>query len=76
MAADDDLTLIPRDVRDKLDRVGIKLHLRQWELLDLAERRQLRDRACTTAPEIETYRADLERLIRARTGAAPDRLPR
>ncbi|MGH7786593.1 MAG: nitrate reductase associated protein [Candidatus Binatia bacterium] len=75
MPADDDLALMPRSVRDKLDRVGIKLHLKQWELLTLEERRQLRDRACDSALEIAAYGAALEELIVARTGRPADRLP-
>jgi hypothetical protein len=76
MADDDDLALMPRSVRDKLDRVGIKLHLKQWELLTLEERRQLRDRACESAAEIAAYAAALEQLVLARTGRPADRLPR
>jgi hypothetical protein len=73
---DDDLALIPRSVRDKLDRVGIKLHLRDWERLSLDERRQLRDRPCDSAAEAARYREALTALIRARTGREPDRLLR
>jgi hypothetical protein len=76
MADTDDLTLMPRALRDKLDRVGIKLHLKQWELLTLDERRRLVEQACDSAAEIERYRADLTALIRQRTGRAPDLLPR
>lgn len=45
-AEEDDLALIPRSLRDKLDRVGIKLHLEEWERFTLAERRRLVDQAC------------------------------
>jgi hypothetical protein len=75
-ADEDELALIPRAVRDKLDRVGVKLHLRQWEQLGLDERRLLRDRPCGSVAEIAAYAAELEQLIRRRTGAAPDRLRR
>lgn len=74
--SDDDLTLMPRAVRDKLDRVGIKLHLQQWELLTLDERRALVERPCESAAEIARYEADLSDLIRRRTGREPDRLTR
>jgi len=73
---DDDLTLIPRAVRDKLDRVGIKLHLEQWALLTLDERRRLVANPCESDVEIERYRAELAALIRQRTGREPDRLAR
>ena len=36
-----DLALVPRSVRDKLDIVGVKLHLREWQLLTIAKRRRL-----------------------------------
>lgn len=76
MPEDDDLTLIPRVVRDKLDRVGIKLHLKQWELLTLDERRGLVAAACESDVEIERYGAELAALIRQRTGREPERLTR
>ena len=72
----DDLALIPRSLRDKLDRVGIKLHLREWELFTLAERRRLVDQPCGSADQIATLRADLTELIRRYTGREPDRLRR
>ena len=71
---DDDLALIPRALRDKLDRVGIKLHLAEWTLLTHAERRRLIDQPCGSADDIERYRAELDALIRLRTGHAPDLL--
>jgi len=73
---DDDLTLIPRSMRDKLDRVGIKLHLKQWEVLTLAERRHLVEAACDSPAEVERYRNELTALIRLRTGGEPDLLLR
>ena len=75
-APDDDLTLIPRALRDKLDRVGIKLHLSQWQQLTGDERRRLVEQACETPAEIEHYRAELSALIQQRTGRPPDRLDR
>jgi hypothetical protein len=71
---DDDLALIPRSVRDKLDRVGIKLHLTEWELLTRAEREWLRDAPCGSGDEVEHFRAALDRLVRAQTGKPPQRL--
>jgi hypothetical protein len=70
----EDLDLIPRVVRDKLDRVGIKLHLKDWQSLSLDERRRLVDMPCAAPGEIERYGRDLERLVRERTGRPPDRL--
>jgi hypothetical protein len=73
---DEDLTLIPRGLRDKLDRVGIKLHLSQWQQLTSDERRRLVDQACESPDEIDHYRAELSALIQQRTGRPPDRLDR
>lgn len=70
----DDLDLIPRVVRDKLDRVGIKLHLADWKSLALAERRRLRDQPCESAAEVEQYRKELEEIVRRRTGREPEPL--
>jgi len=74
MTADEDLVLMPRAVRDKLDRVGIKLHLREWNLLTLAERRTLVERACDSAAEVACYAAAVEALVLAHTGKPADRL--
>jgi len=71
---DEDLALIPRSVRDRLDRVGIKLHLREWKRLDLAERRTLLEQACDSADEIRKYRSFLVRVVAQRTGREPDKL--
>ena len=73
---DEDLTLIPRPVRDKLDRVGIKLHLREWELLELEERRSLVRQPCESDGEVRAYRARVVDLVAQRTGREPDRLSR
>lgn len=76
MVQSDDLTLIPRSVRDKLDRVGIKLHLEEWELLTIEERRRLVEQPCESAADLECYRAELTALIRRCTGREPDLLLR
>jgi hypothetical protein len=70
-----DLELIPRSVRDKLDRAGIKLHLRDWQMLSMDERRDLVDRRCESSDDVARYRQNLEDLIRRRTGNAPEYLP-
>jgi hypothetical protein len=72
---DEDLTLMPRSVRDKLDRVGIKLHLKEWAMLSLDERRQLLEAPCDTPDAQRHYVEALEALLRARCDKAPDRLP-
>jgi hypothetical protein len=74
-AADEDLALIPRALRDKLDRVGIKLHLKEWQRFTLAQRRRLVDQPCESADDVERYRSELTALIRGRTGHEPDLIP-
>jgi hypothetical protein len=69
-----ELELIPRSVRDKLDRAKIKLHLKEWQELTLDERAWLRDAACGDDAEVGVYRRRLEDMVRQRTGRAPDRL--
>jgi hypothetical protein len=75
MTTGETLELIPRGVRDKLDRVGIRLHLAEWQALGLAEREWLCTAACTTTEEADAYAARLEALVRAVTGKPPTRLP-
>jgi hypothetical protein len=72
---DEDLSLMPRSVRDKLDRVGIKLHLKEWVMLSLEERRALVDQPCAAPDEVARYAEQLDALVRVRCGKAPDRLP-
>jgi hypothetical protein len=71
---EDTLELIPRHVRDKLDRAGIKIHLRDWQLFSLPERRLLRDLPCQTDPDVARYASEVEQLIRRYTGKPPERL--
>ena len=73
-AAEERLELMPRGVRDKLDRVGIKLHLRDWQQLSIGERERLRDLPCTAAEEITAYAAQVEQYVRRVTGRAPEPL--
>ena len=73
-ASADDLELITRAVRDKLDRVGIKVHLREWQAISRADRQLLCDLPCSTAAEVTHYAATVESLVRSVTGRAPDRL--
>jgi len=68
------LELMPRVVRDKLDRVGIKLHLEEWELLPMAERERLRDLACQQADEIAQYAATVDDLVIRFIGHPADRI--
>ncbi len=65
---------MPRGVRDKLDRVGIKLHLQEWQLLPMDDRERLRDLPCQSGDEVARYAATVEALVLQRTGHPPDRI--
>lgn len=69
------LRCVPMAVRRKLDRVGIKLTLRQWSRFTPADRHALLTRRCDSDAEVEGYRADLEALVRLRTGEVAKPLP-
>lgn len=62
--------LIPRDMRDKLDRIAVKLHLREWQALSLGQRQRLCDHPCGSADEA----AGLAALLRDMIGHAPEPL--
>lgn len=70
----EDLALMPRSVREKLDRARIKLHLRQWQQLSLEERRHLCDEPCDSREDVMRYRDALIAMVRRRTGDAPDEI--
>ncbi|MFN8625895.1 MAG: nitrate reductase associated protein [Candidatus Binatia bacterium] len=74
--AEERLELLPRAVRDKLDRVGFKVHLAEWRAMPLAAREQLRDLPCETANEVARYGQVVERLVRGVTGKPPDGIRR
>ena len=68
----DPLWLIPRGVRDKLDRIAVKLHLREWQELSVAQRQRLCDEPCASNDEAALYRD----LLRSVLGREPERLVR
>jgi hypothetical protein len=72
--AEERLELIPRTVRDTLDRIGIKLHLRQWQALSLVERERLRDLPCASVAELRRYASEVEQLVLRLTGKPAERL--
>jgi hypothetical protein len=73
-AAEERLELMPRTVRDKLDRIGLKLHLREWQQLSINQRERLRDLPCTTNDQVAAYAVEVEQLVRRVTGREPERL--
>src|SRR5215469_7329536 len=62
------LRCIPMSVRMKLDQVGIKLSLKQWNRIPSSERRELVERHCDSAAEAAAYKARLVSLIEMHTG--------
>lgn len=72
--AEERLELMPRAVRDKLDRVGIKLHLKEWQLLPMTERERLRDLPCQQPDEIALYATTVGDLVMRFTGHPADRI--
>ncbi len=57
------LELIPLSIRHKLDCAEIKLHLPQWQALDLDERALLLHAPCRTPSDIRAYRSLLDAMI-------------
>lgn len=70
-----ELEFIPRTVRAKLDRAGIRLHLREWQALPLADRVRLRDLPCDSDAEVAAYAAAIDACVRRLTGQPAERLP-
>lgn len=62
------LRCVPMSVRFKLDRVGVKLTLRQWSRFTHEDREQLLHRPCETEEDIAAYRARLVDLVTLRAG--------
>ncbi len=71
----DDLGWIPRSVRDKLDQVRIKLHLREWQAFPLEDRQALCALPCQTTVEKKAFQDRLDALALQHCGALPRRLP-
>ena len=71
--AEERLELMPRDVRDRLDRCGLKLHLAEWQALSMAEREHLRDLPCASNEEITRYAGEVDRMVRRITGKPPEK---
>ena len=62
------LYCIPMSVRLKLDNVGVKVSLKQWNKLERDERDQLLVRSCDTPTDRRAYHDYLIAAIEARTG--------
>jgi hypothetical protein len=70
-----DLRCIPMVVRFKLDRCGVKLSLRQWSKMGVANRAGLLAMRCDTAAEIEAYRIVVIDLASTHCAEVIKRLP-
>lgn len=75
VTSDTDLDLIPRAVRDKLDRTRIKLHLKEWQGLSLTERQRLVDLTCDTPETTAEWVNLVDTLVLRATGRHAERLP-
>ncbi len=71
----DDLDWIPHPVRAKLDQVGIKLHLKEWQAFPLEGRQALCALPCQTLVEKKAFQERLDALALQHCGAPPQRLP-
>lgn len=71
-----DLRCIPMVVRFKLDRCGVKLSLRQWSKMGVANRMRLLKTRCDTAGEIQAFRMIVVDLATTHCSEAIRWLPR
>lgn len=71
----DSLRCIPMAVRFKLDLCGVKVSLRQWSRLTLADRTEMLTAPCDTPDQVECYRLDLIDRIAKRAGEAARPIP-
>jgi hypothetical protein len=69
------LGCVPMAVRRKLDRVGIKISLLQWQALGLGERLALCHLPVETSDECEAVRVFTREAVEARTGSGVKSLP-
>src|SRR6516225_6625917 len=69
------LRCIPMSVRMKLDQVGIKLSLKQWNKLSVEGRRQLLERPCDEPAQIDSYKQYLIALAEETTKTAVELAP-
>lgn len=71
----DSLRCVPMAVRFKLDRVGIKLTLRQWSRLTRQDRQELLLSPCSCDREVASWRALLKTLVALRADEPIKPLP-
>src|SRR5689334_9177343 len=71
---EDNIRCIPMIVRFKLDACGIKLKLKEWSKMSVAERAKLASLVIDSENELRAYRKYLEELISYHTGQRPTHL--
>src|SRR5271170_3326527 len=64
------LACVPMAVRRKLDRVGVKVSLEQWQALAQHERLAICHLPTASGEECNVLKMFLEETVRARSGAA------
>jgi hypothetical protein len=69
------LRCIPMSVRLKLDTVGVKVSLKQWNRLGAQERHSLLQLPCDAGERGARYRDAVRSMVRERTGEDPEMLP-
>src|SRR5438552_18895123 len=68
------LSCVPMAVRRKLDRLGIKIGLEQWQRLGRGERLMICHAPVESSEECEALQLFIDEAVRARSGAPPKRL--
>jgi hypothetical protein len=69
------LSCVPMQARRKLDAVGIKIGLAQWQQLGRGERLMICHAPANSADEIAALRLFIEEVTIARAGTRPKELP-
>ena len=70
-----DLGCVPMAVRRKLDRVGIKISLEQWQQLGRGERLAICHLPVESGEELDALRVFINEAVQNRCGTTPKELP-
>ncbi|MBF6570094.1 MAG: hypothetical protein IVW54_14590 [Candidatus Binataceae bacterium] len=66
---------VPMAVRRKLDRVGIKVGLKQWQTLGRGERLAICHLPADSDEEVETLKLFIREAVQSKSGEEPKSLP-
>jgi hypothetical protein len=69
------LDCVPMTVRRKLDRIGLKVHLAQWQALSQGERLAICHLPAQEADECEALRTFMVETVKRTSGVEPKDLP-